>query len=112
MPLSLGDGLGCYEILAPTGAPALRGRTALLATFNSWEWNRESHAEVDRKSSRRALSELLYGSARRTVILHHLFPTQERTEARKVNFLAGDSSRILVQLLLVVFASGLVRIRG
>ena len=33
-------------------------------------------------------------------------------EARKVNFLAGDSSRILLQLLLVVFASGLVRIRS
>ena len=41
-----------------------------------------------------------------------LFPTEKRMEARKVNFLAGDSSRILVQLLLVVFASGLVRIRS
>jgi len=27
-----------------------------------------------------------------------LFPTEKRMEARKVNFLAGDSSRILVQL--------------
>jgi hypothetical protein len=45
MPLSVGDGLGGYEILAPTGAPALRA-DGTQATFNSWEWNRESHAEV------------------------------------------------------------------
>ena len=55
-----------------------------------------------------------------------LFPTEKRMEARKANFLTGDSSRTLVQLLLVVFvfafvfvfvfvfvfASGSVRIRG
>ena len=45
------------------------------------------------------------------LIRAELIPTEKRIAAGKVNFLAGDSSQTLVQLLLAVFATGLVRIR-
>jgi hypothetical protein len=40
-----GDRLGCYKIFAPLARRRARVDSA-QATFNSWEWKRESHAEV------------------------------------------------------------------